>query len=471
MAITFPASPADGAQFTVGARKWIYSTAKGAWLGGTSSLEVGNITGIGTGVAAALANTANTSGGIVLANGTSSLNINGTVGATTPAAGTFTTINGSSLVRVGTATTADALSDVLISPSATTQRGLTIQARAGQTANLLRLVESTNNQVNNGWAFTQSSVQLYGSGIAGIYSDHATTIYQPGYVIKFSSSTANSFATETASIRRGTATPEGVVTAQVGSLFLRTDGAIGASLYVKESGTGNTGWKSSSSSLSAATIFWTTGSNMFAQATTNSGATTRNEIAASATTGVTATSTSLVRAQGPSNFAFSAGTTYNATNNAVDYDRPLLWSFVLGGMGAETSTGTVRISFGKSSADGVGQLTRKGWQIRIEGSGSRTVFIAAHNGTTLGTEVAVTGSALNNGGYDVKPVVVVCSGGTMSLYAGDAALNLTTPTATCTGGPAGGSAVTPYLQVEVLNGANAASHRCDIANIATTILK
>ena len=200
MAITFPASPADGAQFTVGARKWIYSTAKGAWLGGTSSLEVGNITGIGTGVAAALANTANTSGGIVLANGTSSLNINGTVGATTPAAGTFTTINGSSLARIGTATTADALSDVLISPSATTQRGLTIQGKASQTANLLRIVESTNNQANNGWAFTSNSVQLCGSGTAGIYSDQATTIYQPGYFIKFSSSTTNSFAAPTFSL-------------------------------------------------------------------------------------------------------------------------------------------------------------------------------------------------------------------------------------------------------------------------------
>jgi hypothetical protein len=37
-------------------------------------------------------------------------------------------------------------------------------------------------------------------------------------------------------------TPEGVVTANVGSLFLRTDGGANTTLYVKESGTGNTGW-------------------------------------------------------------------------------------------------------------------------------------------------------------------------------------------------------------------------------------
>jgi hypothetical protein len=40
----------------------------------------------------------------------------------------------------------------------------------------------------------------------------------------------------------GTNTPEGHVTAGVGSLFLRTDGGTSSVLYVKESGSGNTGW-------------------------------------------------------------------------------------------------------------------------------------------------------------------------------------------------------------------------------------
>lgn len=43
-------------------------------------------------------------------------------------------------------------------------------------------------------------------------------------------------------ISRGTGSPEGVVTALVGSLYLRTDGGASTTLYVKESGTGNTGW-------------------------------------------------------------------------------------------------------------------------------------------------------------------------------------------------------------------------------------
>lgn len=40
----------------------------------------------------------------------------------------------------------------------------------------------------------------------------------------------------------GPGTPEGACTAPVGSIYLRNDGGAGTSLYVKQSGTGNTGW-------------------------------------------------------------------------------------------------------------------------------------------------------------------------------------------------------------------------------------
>ena len=43
-------------------------------------------------------------------------------------------------------------------------------------------------------------------------------------------------------ITYGTGSPEGVKSAKVGTLYLRTDGGAGSTLYVKESGTGNTGW-------------------------------------------------------------------------------------------------------------------------------------------------------------------------------------------------------------------------------------
>lgn len=41
---------------------------------------------------------------------------------------------------------------------------------------------------------------------------------------------------------RNTGSPEGVYAAGVGSLYHRTNGGANTTLYVKESGTGNTGW-------------------------------------------------------------------------------------------------------------------------------------------------------------------------------------------------------------------------------------
>lgn len=41
---------------------------------------------------------------------------------------------------------------------------------------------------------------------------------------------------------RCTGTPEAQITAPIGSLALRTDGGAATTLYVKESGAGNTGW-------------------------------------------------------------------------------------------------------------------------------------------------------------------------------------------------------------------------------------
>jgi hypothetical protein len=46
----------------------------------------------------------------------------------------------------------------------------------------------------------------------------------------------------TSTINSGSGTPEGTLSAAVGSLYMRTDGGAGTSLYVKESGSGNTGW-------------------------------------------------------------------------------------------------------------------------------------------------------------------------------------------------------------------------------------
>lgn len=41
---------------------------------------------------------------------------------------------------------------------------------------------------------------------------------------------------------RGAGSPEGLVTAPIGTIYLRTDGGAGTTLYIKESGTGTIGW-------------------------------------------------------------------------------------------------------------------------------------------------------------------------------------------------------------------------------------
>lgn len=53
---------------------------------------------------------------------------------------------------------------------------------------------------------------------------------------------ANSGIVNAALPLTGAGSPNGVVTAAVGRLYLRTDGGAGSTLWVKESGSGNTGW-------------------------------------------------------------------------------------------------------------------------------------------------------------------------------------------------------------------------------------
>lgn len=56
----------------------------------------------------------------------------------------------------------------------------------------------------------------------------------------------------TVGIYFGTGSPEGATTAAIGSLYIRTDGGPGTSVYIKEIGTGNTGWAAGHSGLLAA---------------------------------------------------------------------------------------------------------------------------------------------------------------------------------------------------------------------------
>ena len=47
---------------------------------------------------------------------------------------------------------------------------------------------------------------------------------------------------ENVRVFNGYGSPENVIKANIGSLYLRKDGGAGTSVYVKESGTGSAGW-------------------------------------------------------------------------------------------------------------------------------------------------------------------------------------------------------------------------------------
>jgi len=104
------------------------------------------------------------------------------------------------------------------------------------------------------WQVDQINKVNYWGGSSRIYSKFKNTILavQDASEYSFYHNPASNTTRILGSIYRnstdtngwftGTGSPEGAVTASVGSLYTRTDGQAGTTLYVKESGTGNTGW-------------------------------------------------------------------------------------------------------------------------------------------------------------------------------------------------------------------------------------
>ncbi len=81
------------------------------------------------------------------------------------------------------------------------------------------------------------------NGVSGSVANATTT---PAITLTLGAITPSSVASTGlvtgTNIVRGTGTPEGAVTAAVGTIFQRTDGGAGTTQYIKESGAGNTGW-------------------------------------------------------------------------------------------------------------------------------------------------------------------------------------------------------------------------------------
>lgn len=119
------------------------------------------------------------------------------------------------------------------------------------------VINTTANTVNNS-VFVSGldgiSYTTFNSGTAGKVSGiYPATVLNSGafrYIARVSDLTASGTVTATGGFVNngsvvwlaGGGSPEGAVTAVVGSLWSRTDGGAGTTLYVKQSGTGNTGW-------------------------------------------------------------------------------------------------------------------------------------------------------------------------------------------------------------------------------------
>lgn len=94
-----------------------------------------------------------------------------------------------------------------------------------------------------------SKVFQAGGGNTGLYYNHTSggkyDFFYGGSVIFTIDKDGNitRLSNRNISILAGVGSPEGVVTALVGSIYLRGSTESGNVLYVKASGTGNTGWK------------------------------------------------------------------------------------------------------------------------------------------------------------------------------------------------------------------------------------
>lgn len=112
-------------------------------------------------------------------------------------------------------------------------------------------VDTTTRPLKLDNCFTQSGSTLSVGGLTKIFDSGQSSIggttspfvYYDNLTGSTNTSVASPLQIGTgSSIYSGSGTPEGAVTAPVGSIYLRTNGGAATSFYVKESGAGNTGW-------------------------------------------------------------------------------------------------------------------------------------------------------------------------------------------------------------------------------------
>jgi hypothetical protein len=132
--------------------------------------------------------------------------------------------------------------DVVAGSAANAAMAVRNTGTSGQTATLKLSSGFSGTQGDASIVATSAELRLNASTVGGTGS--IATIYTAAGERVRVDSTGRIFlgGTSGPSINNGNGSPEGVVSAAVGSTYLRKDGGAGTSFYVKESGTGNTGW-------------------------------------------------------------------------------------------------------------------------------------------------------------------------------------------------------------------------------------
>jgi hypothetical protein len=116
------------------------------------------------------------------------------------------------------------------------QRPYAIYSLAATTFNYLF---ATNNNLSLAGSNTNSSAwSVEGAAVIGTAVVSANNINPATIGLEYS--VVNQLSN--IRIQYGTATPEASITAGIGSLFINKSGGAGTTLYVKQTGTGNTGW-------------------------------------------------------------------------------------------------------------------------------------------------------------------------------------------------------------------------------------
>jgi hypothetical protein len=175
---------------------------------------------------------------------------------------------------------------------------------------------------------------------------------------------------------------------------------------------------------------------LFTQVVSGTGATTVQGDAIALAAGANASSYA-IRRLGGSTAVFSRARNAGIVN--FDNEVELAFTCVLSANFA--SDQTARLTFGKLASDNNGDLTRRGFGIRV--TGTNAVELQVHNGTNLAN---VTSSFSYTAGqtFDVR---IVSNAGNVTLYINDSSV------ATSSAGPTGNNAASTHnnLQVEVEN--------------------